>query len=537
MRKHSVRRTFHILLVTVACVCGILLCARALLGPFHFFVPVQRTLNLQSAFGLASTLALLLGRGPQERRADSLQRHVRFNRVDLLLACLVVVAAVAAFYANLRSFFLSDDFYLLTIAHDPDTYGRALFLHGGGQEFFRPFGGMALLISSWFAGFSPLRWHGISLAIHSLNGVLVYTLARQLFTQRSVAGIAAALFCLHGITPESVAWVAGRFDILATFFTLFSLVCFVAKERKGNSGLYIASLVAGALALLTKESAYVLPALITTILVVSSASLKDALLRTGPYWLLAVSMFLLRYSVLGGIGGYSTAGGTPQVLSFNPLGIVKAVGLRIWSAFYIPVNWSVEPSFALTLTMLAGATVIVCVIVFSTPRLTDLRLAAALCVAATAPALHQLLIDTDLQRSRMLYLPLAGFCLFLGVALGSLRSPRFQGLAALLLIAFHWAALQHNLKIWRTVSELADSVCGEIVATVPPTAGGVDVEGLPGSLKGVYFLRNGLGGCLDLKAGRPLGLQNVSQGPGSVVLRWADLDAVQKAGQNLTPHK
>ncbi len=451
----------------MAALCGILLCARALLGPFYFVVPVHRTLNLQSVFGLASTLALLLGSFSSERNDDS-PPSLHFDLVDVGLSAGIVLAVISAFYANLASSFLSDDLYLLTIAQHPEAFRKVLFVHGGGQEFFRPVGGMALFVSHWLAGANPHTWHAFSLALHALNGLLVYTLARQLFAGKQIAGVAAVLFCFHGVTPEAVTWMAGRFDLLATCFTLVSLVCFVASQNKDSRGMLVASLTSGALALLAKESAYALPVLITCIASARSESLKDLLRRTAPYWFLTVIMFLLRFASLGGIGGYVGAGSTSQVLSVSALGIIKATALRIWSAFYIPVNWSVEPSPDLALMMALGVAAIVYTAAFSSPNSTSLRLAAAMCLAATLPPLHQLLIDTDLQKSRMLYLPLVGFCLFLGVAVGSLQRQRTLWLVAFLLLAFHAAALRHNLAIWRSVADLADGVCEEIASKSHP---------------------------------------------------------------------
>jgi hypothetical protein len=343
------------------------------------------------------------------------------------------------------------------------------------------------------------------------------------------------LFAIHGTRPEAVTWIAGRFDLISSFFVLTGLLlfiahlCLLARARIRSTACYAGSLLAMALAILTKESAYVFPALLMlTLAVCRGASRQDAK-RTLPFWALAIVLFVIRWWALGSIGGYiDEQTGKPEVFSLGMLPIVKALALRIWSALYFPVNWSVEPSRGLGIAFALSVALIVWLLWMVSLERRRILFAVAFVLISSLPALHQLLIGADLQKSRLLYLPSVGFCLMLGFAVEGLQPKQAMLPAALVLLAFHWACLEHNERIWRKVASAADSACSQIVQHLTPSTKGIVVQDLPGSLDGVYFLRNGVGPCLDLKARRKLAVDvDVTSAarsvyPTTLVFAWDD---------------
>ena len=75
------------------------------------------------------------------------------------------------------------------------------------------------------------------------------------------AALAAALFALHPLRVESVAWIAERKDVLSTAFALASLHAWVGWIRLGGAWRYSASVLLLALGLLSKPSVVTLPAI------------------------------------------------------------------------------------------------------------------------------------------------------------------------------------------------------------------------------------------------------------------------------------
>ena len=522
----SVCKRVSWVLIVVAAVSGALASARACLGPFHFLAQINNPLNLQSIFGLSATLAFLC----RMKRDDAWSNApVKAAWTDTISSAGILLAGLAAFWQTLSDSFLSDDFYLVTLATSTHGYSAPLFKHGGGTEFFRPVGGLALAATAWWAGTDEFSWHLASLLLHLANSVLVFLLISRLFSGRPAALVASILFAIHGTRPEAVTWVSGRFDLISTFFVLLGLLFFIAHLRLLNragirgAACYAGSLLSMTLAILTKESAYVFPALLMLTLAVYPGASRQDMKRTLPFWALAIVLFAIRWWALGGIGGYTDKlTGKPEAFSLSALPVVKALALRIWSAFYFPVNWSIEPCRGLGIAYALSVALLVWLLWTVSVSRRRILYAVAFVLIACLPAVHQLLVGNDLQKSRLLYLPSVGFCIMLGFAVEGLRPKQLMLPAAVVLLAFHWACLQHNERIWRQVASIADSTCMRIVQQISPSTRRIAVQDLPGSLDGVYFLRNGLGPCLDLKAGRMLGVDvdASSVDPATLVFAW-----------------
>lgn len=103
--------------------------------------------------------------------------------------------------------------------------------------------------------------HRTSLALHALNVALIVMLLHQLFRNPWVAGLVGLLFGVHPLTVESIAWLAERKVVLATFFFLLALLSYVAYAR-GRRWAYVACLVAFVLGLLAKPTIVPLPMLL-----------------------------------------------------------------------------------------------------------------------------------------------------------------------------------------------------------------------------------------------------------------------------------
>lgn len=507
-------------------VSGALLFARAGWGPFRFVTAVRSPLNLESLFGVSATL-VLLGRLRKAEPEDEPEEPGLFARDWLMLAAIPVIG-LALLWQSLGCPFLSDDFYLVSLATRVHGYSAALLKHGGGTEFFRPVGGLALAATGRLFGSSPMLWHLASLLLHLLNSTLLFLLARRLTFSRLASLAAALLFALHGTRPEAVTWIAGRFDLLATFFVLSALLLYPLELRNRPPLRYWGSLALMVLAILSKESAYAFPLLMTAVVAMRSGGSWRHQRRTVPFWAVAAGLFAVRWWALGGIGGYTDSRtGRPEAFAFGILPILKASAWRIWSALYFPINWSVEPSRGLAVCLAFGAALIVWILCTASLERRRVWFAVAFVLIAAAPALPQLLIGADLQKSRLLYLPSAGFCLLLGAAIEGLRSKQAAVLAALVLIAFQWLSWRHNLRIWNQVGDLADATCSQIAREVSPSTQQVIVRGMPGSIDGVYFLRNGLSSCIDLKTSRNQHLQVPASGPAGPAAIIFDWDAAK----------
>jgi tetratricopeptide (TPR) repeat protein len=111
---------------------------------------------------------------------------------------------------------------------------------------------------------SPIGHHYTNLLFHVANAVLLFLLLRRATGSLWSSLIVAALFALHPINVESVAWAAERKNVLSTLFFLLSLHAYDRFARRGQSHfyrvyLYFAVAVCFVLGLLAKPQIVTLP--------------------------------------------------------------------------------------------------------------------------------------------------------------------------------------------------------------------------------------------------------------------------------------
>jgi tetratricopeptide (TPR) repeat protein len=108
-------------------------------------------------------------------------------------------------------------------------------------------------------GLDPAGHHFTSLLLHAANAVLVFLLLRRATGKAGRSLLVAALFALHPINVESVAWVAERKTVLCMFFFLLTLAAYGWYARKPRIGAYLLVSVLFLLALASKPMAVTLP--------------------------------------------------------------------------------------------------------------------------------------------------------------------------------------------------------------------------------------------------------------------------------------
>lgn len=110
-----------------------------------------------------------------------------------------------------------------------------------------------------FFGLNPLAHHLINLGFHVLNVLLLFWVLYQLTGAAYRSALVAALFAVHPLHVESVAWVAELKDVLSTFFWAFSALAYVQYVRGQKKASYAFCLVLFALGLMAKPMVITLP--------------------------------------------------------------------------------------------------------------------------------------------------------------------------------------------------------------------------------------------------------------------------------------
>jgi Tfp pilus assembly protein PilF len=181
----------------------------------------------------------------------------------LAISVVLAVAVVAAYVPALHGQFLAwdDNVY---VVENPHVRGlswenvRWAFTttHTGNWI---PLTWLSHMIDGELYGLEPFGHHVTALILHVANTVLVFLVFRALTGAVWRSAAVAALFGLHPLHVESVAWVSERKDLLSAFFWLLTLAAYVRYARRPSGARYALVAVAFVSGLLAKPMAVILP--------------------------------------------------------------------------------------------------------------------------------------------------------------------------------------------------------------------------------------------------------------------------------------
>jgi len=108
-------------------------------------------------------------------------------------------------------------------------------------------------------GFRAGGYHWTNVIIHIFNTVLLFSLFMSLTGAMWRSALVAALFAIHPMNVESVAWVAERKNVLSTFFWLLTMLFYVGYVKKPSWKRYLPVLISLAFGLMSKPMLITLP--------------------------------------------------------------------------------------------------------------------------------------------------------------------------------------------------------------------------------------------------------------------------------------
>jgi protein O-mannosyl-transferase len=236
-----------------------------------------------------------------------------------------------------------------------------------------PLSWMTLGLDYIFWGMNPVGYHLTNVLLHTANAVVLYFLAITIFkitfaaeAQTAIplgALCATLLFSLHPLRVESVAWITERRDVLYGLFYLLAILSYVNAYTPGRPvrrKYYWLSLASFALALLSKEIAVTLPALLLLLDVYPlRRQIRTIWLEKIPFFALAAALLFRMFFVSdevfldaqGGSGWFLKVAASISNLAFYLWKTLVPVGL---SAVYASTPTKLDPALALSvITVLA----------------------------------------------------------------------------------------------------------------------------------------------------------------------------------------
>ena len=182
-----------------------------------------------------------------------------------IAACLFLVLATLAVYGQVLNYqFVNydDDLYIT----DNPTVQNGLTRDGLGLAFTSSYAGLwhpltmlSHMLGCELFGLNPGGHHLINLLFHIANALLLFLWLQRTTQAMGPSFLVAALFALHPLHVESVAWVAERKDVLSTFFWLLTMWAYVWYVEAPRLGRYLLILLCFMLGLMSKPMLVTLP--------------------------------------------------------------------------------------------------------------------------------------------------------------------------------------------------------------------------------------------------------------------------------------
>jgi tetratricopeptide (TPR) repeat protein len=404
---------------------------------------------------------------------------------------LILLAGLISYWGTLKGPFVYDD--LRAIVQNESIRLEHLGLSNllkaafSGASARRPVAGLSLALNYYAGGYSPWGFHAFNIAVHMLNGVLVYILALILLKgfntplddpetglltpAKASALMAALLFTLHPIQTQAVSYVIQRMTSLATAFYLLAFILYLlGRERQGGSGrlFYAGAVVAWALALGSKEIAAMLPlsilayewcrrgsgvfsgrkaVIIVALVVLAAVACIPLFLGKDP--LRAIQDTYRNYDFTMGERLLTQ----PRVVVFYLSLIILPLPSRLNLDHYFETSrsllepWTTAPSILFLALLLAFSLYV-------------RRLRPVYAFAILWFFIHHVIessfIGLDMVFEHRLYLPMFGICLALGSTVAGLISKRRleTGLVCgLIVLLLAWATIARN-RVWQDEAAL-----------------------------------------------------------------------------------
>jgi len=409
-----------------------------------------------------------------------------------LIICILLFTAVLGVYgqaANHDFISLDDELHIINNPHvragitiQGIKWALTTFYAGNWQ----PLTWISHMLDCQLYALNPMGHHWTSLQLHLANTLLLFILLQQMTGAFWRSTFVAALFALHPLHVESVAWVAERKDVLSTFFCMLTIMVYYRYVVQKHLFYYLLALLLFAMGLMAKPMLVTLPFVLLLIdfwplermgLICNSTSLPEGMPRFDfgtfwdrihekiPFFLLIVPSIIITFLAQRNIGAVESLTSLP--LKFRVanafVSYVKYITKAIWPdqlvVFY--------PHPGNTLPMWQGvmAGLLIIAVTYIAVRL--LRKYPYLAtgwfwfLGTLVPVIGLLQVGGQAMADRYTYLPLIGIYIIITWGVSDLASqwrfreiflPMSAGAVLLLLSMVTWIQVGHwqnSMKLFR----------------------------------------------------------------------------------------
>ena len=326
----------------------------------------------------------------------------RWVSVGLLAVAVSALTVIVYRPASNGQFVWDDDRYVANnhLLTAPDGLRRIWFSLDAPSQYF-PLAYTVLRIERTLWGLDPVGYHWVNIFLHLGNALLVWCVLARLKVPG--AWLAGAIFAVHPVQVESVAWISELKNVLMGFFFLLTLLAwieYVDATTRRRRILYLAALLSYLLALSAKSTACTLPAALLLILWLKHKPIgRKALLEIVPFVVLALGIGLVA------IWWEKYHQGTRVLISLAPMDRLLIASRAIWfylskifwpsDLTFIYPQWRIDSSNLLAYVWLIAA-VVFAVLIYYGRRFfgRGIEVAALFFVATLGPLLGFIMLYT-----------------------------------------------------------------------------------------------------------------------------------------------
>jgi tetratricopeptide (TPR) repeat protein len=358
------------------------------------------------------------------------------SRADLAWAGTLLAITVLAYLPALQNGFIWDDNHYVTenlVLRSFDGLQR-LWLQPQSVPQYYPVTFTSFWLEYHLWGLQPFGYHFVNVLLHAANAGLLWLVLRRIGVRG--AWMAAALFAVHPMQVESVAWITERKNVLSGLFFFAAFLAYLEAETPdvvaGHVGIrwrpYLMALALFIAALLSKSVTCSLPAVLLLVLWWQRGALdRRTVLRLGPMFavgliMAGITVWIERYHV----------GAEGQAFSLTAIARTLVAGRVLWfyphillwphNLTFIYPRWTIDTHVWWQYVFPAAATAAIAALFLARGRIGRGPLVAALCYAgALTPALGFISaypMRYSFVADHFAYLPIAGL-MVLAVAGGA----------------------------------------------------------------------------------------------------------------------
>jgi len=185
-------------------------------------------------------------------------------RRDVLVCLFLIVITLAVYWQTRNHEFVSydDDAYVIENPHVQAGLTRQTIIWSFTTTHvanWHPLTWLSHMMDCQLYGLNPSGHHLTNVLFHLVNTVLLFLLLNRITGASWRSGFVAALFAVHPLHVESVAWVAERKDVLCTLFWLLTMWAYIYYVEKPRLHRYLLTLLTLGLGLMAKPMLVTLP--------------------------------------------------------------------------------------------------------------------------------------------------------------------------------------------------------------------------------------------------------------------------------------